>query len=425
MNVPLWSVILVSVVTAVIFGLILVIFGRNEKEITHRVSHLYPVSDPQFLRSMGVLLGPALVRGNRVETLLNGNEIFPAMLKVIREAEKTITFETYIYWSGAIGRKFAETLSEKARQGVRVHVLLDWVGSEKMEEASIQTMRDAGVEIEKYHPPTWRTWRRINNRTHRKILVLDGKTGFTGGVGIADEWLGDAQGPDNWRDTHYRIEGPVVAQLQAAFADNWTKVKGSVLHGGEYFPELKEHGSHLAQVFKSSIEGGAESMHLMYLLSIAAAKKSIHLSMAYFVPDALARDAMVAALKRGVRIQIILPSRYIDKPLVRSASRGTWGVLLRSGAEIYEFQPTMYHCKLLIVDELWVSVGSTNFDSRSFKLNDESNLNVYNQEFAERQVADFKVDLTRSRQITFQEWESRPLTEKAWEYSLKIIRPQL
>lgn len=425
MNVPLWSVILVSVVTAVIFGLILVIFGRNEKEITHRVSHLYPVSDPQFLRSMGVLLGPALVRGNRVETLLNGNEIFPAMLKAIREAKKTITFETYIYWSGAIGRKFAETLSEKARQGVRVHVLLDWVGSEKMEEASIQTMRDAGVEIEKYHPPTWRTWRRINNRTHRKILVVDGKTGFTGGVGIADEWLGDAQGPDNWRDTHYRIEGPVVAQLQAAFTDNWTKVKGSVLHGGEYFPELKEHGSHLAQVFKSSIEGGAESMHLMYLLSIAAAKKSIHLSMAYFVPDVLARDAMVAALKRGVRIQIILPSRYIDKPLVRSASRGIWGVLLRSGAEIYEFQPTMYHCKLLIVDELWVSVGSTNFDSRSFKLNDESNLNIYNQEFAERQVADFKVDLTRSRQITFQEWESRPLTEKAWEYSLKIIRPQL
>lgn len=425
MNVPLWSVILVSVVTAVIFGLILVIFGRNEKEITHRVSHLYPVSDPQFLRSMGVLLGPALVRGNRVETLLNGNEIFPAMLKAIREAKKTITFETYIYWSGAIGRKFAETLSEKARQGVRVHVLLDWVGSEKMEEASIQTMRDAGVEIEKYHPPTWRTWRRINNRTHRKILVVDGKTGFTGGVGIADEWLGDAQGPDNWRDTHYRIEGPVVAQLQAAFTDNWTKVKGSVLHGGEYFPELKEHGSHLAQVFKSSIEGGAESMHLMYLLSIAAAKKSIHLSMAYFVPDVLARDAMVAALKRGVRIQIILPSRYMDKPLVRSASRGTWGVLLRSGAEIYEFQPTMYHCKLLIVDELWVSVGSTNFDSRSFKLNDESNLNIYNQEFAERQVADFKVDLTRSRQITFQEWESRPLTEKAWEYSLKIIRPQL
>jgi cardiolipin synthase len=417
MSVPLWSVILVSVVTAVIFGLILVIFGRNEKEITRRVSHLYAISDPQFLRSMGVLLGPALVRGNRVETLLNGNEIFPAMLKAIREAEKTITFETYIYWSGTIGRKFVETLSEKARQGVRVHVLLDWVGSEKMEEASIQTMRDAGVEIEKYHPPTWRTWRRINNRTHRKILVLDGKRGFTGGVGIADEWLGDAQGPDNWRDTHYRIEGPVVAQLQAAFADNWTKVKGSVLHGGEYFPELKEHGSNLAQVFKSSIEGGAESMHLMYLLSIAAAKKSIHLSMAYFVPDALARDAMVAALKRGVRIQIILPSRYIDKPLVRSASRGTWGVLLRSGAEIYEFQPTMYHCKLLIVDELWVSVGSTNFDSRSFKLNDESNLNVYNQEFAERQVADFKVDLTRSRQITFQEWESRPLTEKAWEYS--------
>lgn len=425
MDLPLWSIILVSVATAVIFGLILIIFGRSEKEIAQRVAHQYDISDPQFLRVMGVLLGPALVMGNRIETLLNGDEIFSAMLKAIRGAEKTITFETYIYWSGNIGKEFVDALSEKSRQGVRIHVLLDWVGSEKMEESSIQQMRDAGVEIEKYHPPTWRNWRKMNNRTHRKILVVDGKVGFTGGVGIADEWKGDAQGPLNWRDTHYRVEGPVVAQLQAAFNDNWTKVKGNVLHTQNYFPELKKNGAHFAQVFKSSTEGGADSMHLMYLLSIAAAKKSIHLSMAYFIPDALARDAMVAALKRGVTIQIIVPGHYIDKTLVRSASRGTWGPLLEAGAEIFEFQPTMFHCKVLIVDELWVSAGSTNFDNRSFKLNDEANLNVYNQQFAQRQLADFRGDLARARRITFEEWKSRPWQEKAWEYSLKIMRPQL
>ncbi|MEP7371479.1 MAG: cardiolipin synthase [Nitrosospira sp.] len=425
MDLPLWNIILVSVATAVIFGLILIIFGRSEKEITRRITHLYPISDPQFLRSMSVLLGPAFVVGNQVETLLNGDEIFPAMLKAIRSAEKTITFETFIYWSGNIGKEFADTLSDKARQGVRIHILLDWVGSQKMEESYIQEMRDAGVEVEKYHRPTWRTWRRLNNRTHRKILVVDGRIGFTGGVGIADEWNGHAQGPDNWRDTHYRIEGPVVAQLQAAFTDNWTKVKGNVLHSGEYFPELKENGPHFAQVFKSSTEGGAESMHLMYLLSIAAAQESIHLSMAYFVPDVLARDAIVAALKRGVTIQIILPGRYIDQTLVRSASRGTWGSLLEAGAEIFEFQPTMFHCKVLIVDKQWVSVGSTNFDNRSFKLNDEANLNVYDQQFAQRQLVDFRRDLARARQITFQEWKNRPWKEKAWEYSLKIMRPQL
>lgn len=425
MDLPLWSIILVSVATAVIFGLILIIFGRSEKEITQRVAHQYTICDPQFLRVMSVLLGPALVMGNRIETLLNGDEIFPAMLKAIRGAEKTITFETYIYWSGTIGKEFVDALSEKSRQGVRIHVLLDWVGSEKMEESSIQQMRDAGVEIEKYHPPTWRNWRKMNNRTHRKILVVDGKVGFTGGVGIADEWKGDAQGPLNWRDTHYRVEGPVVAQLQAAFNDNWTKVKGNVLHTQNYFPELKKNGTHFAQVFKSSTEGGADSMHLMYLLSIAAAKKSIHLSMAYFIPDVLARDAMVAALKRGVNIQIIVPGHYIDKTLVRSASRGTWGSLLEAGAEIFEFQPTMFHCKVLIVDELWVSAGSTNFDNRSFKLNDEANLNVYDQQFAQRQLADFRGDLARARRITFEEWKNRPWQEKAWEYSLKIMRPQL
>jgi cardiolipin synthase len=294
-----------------------------------------------------------------------------------------------------------------------------------MDDGYIEKMREAGVKIEKYHPLEWYTWRRLNNRTHRKILVVDGKIGFTGGIGIADQWTGHAQGPDNWRDTHYRIEGPVVAQLQAAFVDNWTKVKGNVLHTAEYFPELEEVGTQLAQVFKSSKEGGADSMHLMYLLSVASATKSIHLSMAYFVPDTLAQDAMVAALRRGVTIQILLPSKYIDKPIIRSASRGTWGPLLEAGAEIFEFQPTMFHCKVLIVDGVWVSVGSTNFDNRSFKLNDEANLNVYDQEFAQRQLRDFQADLARSKRITLEQWKKRPWQEKAWENVLEVVRRQL
>lgn len=425
MSVTFWVVIFALVAMAVAGGLVFVIFGRSEKQIKTRVSHLYSISDPQFIKSIDALLGPPLMAGNCVKTLLNGDEIFPAMLEAIRAAEKTITFETYIYWSGEIGREFAEILSEKAQKGVKVHVLLDWMGSQKMAESYIQEMRDAGVQIERYHPVEWNTWMRLNNRTHRKILVVDGKVGFTGGIGIADQWKGHAQGPDNWRDTHYQVEGPVVAQLQGAFTHHWTKTKGDVLHSGEYFPDLKEAGTQLAQVFTSSKEGGADSMHLMYLLSVASATKSIHLSMAYFIPDVLAREEMVAALKRGVAIQIILPSGYIDKPIVRSASRGTWGPLLEAGAEIYEFQRTMFHCKILIVDELWVSVGSTNFDNRSFKLNDEANLNIYDRDFALRQLADFRADLTRSKRVSLDEWKNRSWKEKAYENALQLVRGQL
>jgi len=281
------------------------------------------------------------------------------------------------------------------------------------------------VQIEKYHPLRWYSLDRMNNRTHRKILVVDGKVAFTGGVGIADEWNGHAQDKDHWRDTHFRIEGPAVAQMQAAFNDNWLKVSGDLLHGDDYFPPLEKSGPLLAQVFKSSPDGGSESMHLMYLLSVASATKSIDLAMAYFVPDDLALDALVAALKRGVRVRIIMPGNKTDAKSVRTTSRALWGRILYAGAELYEFEPTMYHCKVLVVDGLWVSVGSTNFDNRSFRLNDEANLNVYDREFAERQRADFEQDLKRSRRITLEEWDARPWTEKAMEPFLRIFRSQM
>ncbi|MDQ3026174.1 MAG: phospholipase D-like domain-containing protein [Pseudomonadota bacterium] len=419
-----------KVLFLVLLGALLTLLAVNftsdkEKQVRKHIEHRYAVDDPQFVRSMGVLLGPALVDGNRVETLLNGDEIFPAMLAAIRGAKQTLTFETYIYWSGKVGKDFADALAERARAGVKVHILLDWVGSQKMEKPLLEQMAQAGIEIQRYHPLTWHSLDRVNNRTHRKLLVADGRVGFTGGVGIADDWSGHAQDQDHWRDTHYRIEGPAVAQMQAAFNDNWLKVSGVVLHGDAYFPPITPAGQHLAQMFKSSPDGGSDSMHLMYLLSVAAATKTIDLSMAYFVPDDLALEALVAALKRGVRVRIIMPGKLTDSKAVRSASRALWGDILKAGAELYEYQPTMYHCKVLVVDGLWVSVGSTNFDVRSFRLNDEANLNVHDRDFAARQLADFENDLKRSRRITYEEWAARPWKEKAVEHFLALFRSQL
>jgi cardiolipin synthase len=421
-----WGRTLLVVAASVVLTLLAVNLAPDgDKKIRRKVEHRYPVNDRQFVDAMGALLGPTLLDGNRVETLINGDRIFPAMLAAIRSARRTICFETYIYWSGNVGREFAEALSERARAGVKVHVLIDWVGSQKMDKALLDGMAAAGVQIHKYHPLKWYTLDRVNNRTHRKFLVVDGVVGFTGGVGIADEWSGDAQDPQHWRDTHYRVEGPVVAQMQAAFADNWMKVSGDVLHGDAYFARAENRGPHLAQVFKSSIEGGAESTHLMYLLSIAAATESIDLAMAYFVPDEIALEALQAALKRGVKMRIIMPGHHTDSTIVRKASRALWGPILRAGAELYEYQPTMYHCKVLVVDGLWVSVGSTNFDERSFRLNDEANLNIYDREFAQRQRADFEADLKRSRRITYEEWANRPWTEKATERFWSLFGSQL
>jgi cardiolipin synthase A/B len=416
-------VLAVGVTVAVI--LLILNLGSGEKKIKHEIAPLYAVEDPQFLRSMGSLLGPAIVGGNKVTTLLNGDEIFPAMLEAIRSAKKTITFETYIYWSGTIGDEFAEALSERARAGVKVHVLLDWVGSGKAKKEYIDKMKEAGVEVDKYHPLRWYNFRRVNNRTHRKILVVDGKVGFTGGVGIADKWSGHAQDPEHWRDSHFRLEGPAVAQMQAAFMDNWIKTQSKVLHGEEYFPALTPVGSSSAQVFKSSPGEGSESVRLMYLLSIASARRRLLIANSYFVPDDLAVSTLADAQKRGVDVEIIVPGTKIDSELSRKASRSRWGDLLKAGIEIYEYQPTMYHCKVMVVDDIWVSVGSTNFDNRSFRLNDEENLNVYDADFARRQTKDFEEDRKKSHRVTLEEWKHRPLWEKIVEHAAGLLRSQL
>lgn len=399
--------------------------STGEKKVDRKIAALYSVEDGAFVRSMGNLLGPQLTEGNRTQELLNGDAIFPAMLEAIRGAQKSITFETYIYWSGEIGKEFSQALSDRARAGVRVHVLLDWVGTNKMDDSELDEMREAGVRVEKYHPIRFYNLGRLNNRTHRKLLVIDGSIGFTGGVGIADKWLGDAEDPDHWRDTHFRVEGPAVAQMQGAFMDNWIKTRGEVLHGNDYFPPLAKAGDQIAQVFKSSANEGSESARLMYLMSITCAAKSVRIANSYFVPDDLSVETLVAAKKRGARVQIIVPGEHIDAEVTRKASKSRWGPLLEAGAEIYEFQPTMFHCKVMIIDEIWVSVGSTNFDSRSFRLNDEANLNVLDARFAKRQVEIFEADLLRSRPFTHAQWKRRPFSEKVMEHMAGLLRSQL
>ena len=420
-----WRIGILTFLATGLAVLLIANLSLGDKRIDEHVPALYTVQDPQFRRTMNVMLGPALLEGNRTQALLNGDQIFAAMLEAIRGAQKTITFEMYIYWQGRIGEEFTRALIERARAGVKVHVLFDALGSQKIDDKVIERMKEAGARVEIYNPVRWYSIAQMNNRTHRKILVVDGRIGFTGGVGIADEWTGNAQDPDHWRDTHFRIEGPAVAQVQAAFMENWIEVTGEVLHGPEYFPELPRAGSETAQFFVSSPGGGGESAQLLYLLSIAAAGKSVLLSAAYFVPDDNEVRQFVEARKRGVRVQIIVPGTITDSQVVRRASRSTWGDLLRAGVEIYEYQPTFYHVKVMIVDGLWVTVGSTNFDSRSFSVNDEANLNVYDATFAAAQAKIFADDLARSRRITLEEWQQRPWTEKLWEHTMGLLSSQL
>ena len=417
--------IALTILATLVVVFLVVNFKTPEKEPHHKVKHLCAIDDPQLTREMGALLGPAILQGNRVSVLHNGDEIFPAMLAAIRSAKRTITFETFIYWSGAVGEEFAAALIERAHAGVRVHVMLDWVGTSKMPAELVTRMTGAGIEVVRYHAVRWYNLGKLNNRTHRKVLVIDGALGFTGGVGIADEWLGHAQDPQHWRDMHFKVEGPAVAQMQAAFLDNWIKTTGVVLHGEAYFPPIPSCGDQQMQMFISSPKGGSASMRLMYLTAITAAEVSIDIEAAYFVPDGLMSGELVGARRRGVKIRVLLPDKHLDSDTVRIASKREWGSLLECGVEIHLYDPTMLHCKMLIFDRRLVSVGSTNFDMRSFELNDEASLNVYDSEFAAHMTRVFESDLKQSTPFSFEQWRNRSALEKFAETILLPIRSQL
>jgi cardiolipin synthase A/B len=368
------------------------------KQPRQEIAPLYSARSPEFRQAAGSLLGPNFVLGNNITTLVNGNQIFPAMLGAIRSAKHSINFETYTFWDGEIAHQFTEALAERARAGVKVNAILDAQGTQKMGMQNLERLRGAGVKVVKYHSVFWPDPRRYNNRSHRKLLIVDGQIAFTGGVGIADLWTGNAESPQHWRDNHYRVTGPVVAQLQATFATTWLKTRGEVLHGAGYFPPLATTGPYLAQAIRSGAHN--ENLDLMYLLAIASAKQTLRIENAYFLPDDLMRKELIEAAKRGVKVEIVVPGKKIDQKLVRLASRRHWAELIRAGIRIFEYQTTMVHVKLMVVDDVFVSVGSGNFDNRSIRLNDEANLDVLDRSFAAQQTRLFEADKKQCREVT-------------------------
>lgn len=418
------AICLLSIVATIAVVLAVLNLMPQEVLLNRDFHGVSPVASAQFHYEVSNIPGPTVLDGNRVVALQNGDRIFPAMLAAIRGARKSVDFETYVEWSGRISREFVDALSERARAGVPVHVLVDAIGG-RMNADRVEAMRKAGVQFEYYHPLRWYTLDRLNNRDHRKILVVDGRVGFTGGVGIADPWSGEARKPDHWRDMQFEVEGPVVAQMQAVFEDNWIVTTGHALLGPDYFPPLSRAGTSSAQMFASSPITGSENMQLMYLMAIGAARKSIDLEAAYFVPGDLMRKALKQALRRGVRVRIIVPGPHVDSRIVNDASQAQWGTMLQAGARIYRYQPTLFHSKMMIVDRYLTMVGSANFDNRSFKLNDEANLNVYDADFAARMTRVFDLDLSRSREVGLRQWRRRPWLRKAKDWLSSLTSSQL
>jgi cardiolipin synthase A/B len=399
---------------------------RREGGHGYRLRGEVDAAEPSFLRAAEAITGAPVSYGNDAELLINGDRIFPAYLEAIREAEETVNLLTYAYWRGEIAVQVADTLCEKAGAGVECNLILDAVGAAKMDRELVTKMRDAGVQVCFFRPPKPYAVKRLQHRTHRKLLIVDGRTGFTGGVGIAEEWTGDAQDPDHWRDTHVRVRGPVVRGLQGAFAENWLECTGDVLAGDRYLPYIEEvEDGGPMQVMRSSATIGDTNAEALVYLALAAAKRSIELTSAYFVPRPAFTEALVEAAERGVEVRILVPGSHIDKEFVRTAGRAAYDDLLDAGIEIYEYCPTMLHAKTVTVDGVWSSVGSVNFDNRSFQLHDEVTLCVQSERFAAELQDAFEHDLESSERIDPDEWDGRVVSQRARERITKYARREL
>ena len=396
-------------------------FFPNEKKVSHRIHADYSVGDETFVRTVGQLLGPPLLAGNKVTALQNGDEIFPALLEGIRSAKTSITFENFLLKEGRVSDEFAAALVERANAGVKVHFLQDALGCDDVRNRAMNLLRRSKVELEVFRFLNLT----MNYRTHRKILVIDGRVGFIGGVGIADDWQGNGRMRGYWRDSHYRVEGPAVGQMQQAFMDNWVETRGHLLHGNDYFPKIETAGDDTCQIFKSSAGEGSDSARLMLLISIAAARHHIRIANAYFIPDQLCRDTLIEACQRGVKVEVIVPGSDIDAQLVRSVGKSRWRALLEAGVRFYEYQPGRFHCKYLLVDDCWASVGSANLDNRSMSLNEEANLNVLDHEFVAMHTRVFEDDKQHSREVKLDDWRRRPWNEKVRGRLGTILRSQM
>ena len=383
------------------------------------------MGEPAFRSTLVAYTGNAVVPGNRVEVLLNGDQIFPAKIAAIRAARKSITYAQYVFEEGAPAADTAQALAERCRAGLPVHVLLDAVGALAMPVQYRDWMVEAGCQVAFYRPLTPWMFDRVNERNHRRILVVDGVVGFTGGSGTSGKWSGNGKQDGHWRDTDVRVEGPVVEQLQGAFAENWLEATGVALGGPAYFPRpLEVKGGVDAQVVRSSPAGGSVAMYTMFLLAMTAARRSIYITNPYFVPDEKMVETLIQARRRGVRVVLLLPGA-IDHNLVRQASRGGFGRLLKEGIEIHEYKPAMLHAKTMVIDSMWATVGSTNLDRRSFALNEELNLVIYDAGVARRLEQVFEKDLSESGVVTYKRWASRGLMSRVLEFLAVPVRDQL
>lgn len=388
------------------------------------VQHSARIGTPAFEKATSVAVKSPWVDGNHVTPYVNGDAFYPAMLKAIRSAQKSITFETFAMVNGKVTYDFVTAFCERAKAGVNIHIILDAFGSEEFGEVNIKRLHQHGVKVHFYHDQLLRHPIRYIVRDHRKLMIVDGKIGFTGGCGIADAWSGDAQTPMNWRENQYQVTGPVVAQMQRDFIDNWVYTGGQPLTGADYFPHLGKTGHHRAQNFISSPKDKSYTVPHLYRQVIASARKSIVIQNSYYLPDRAITRELIAARKRGVHVELILPGKYIDAWLIRYFSRHRYHELLKAGVHIYEYQKAMMHCKVMVVDGAFTSVGSANFDARSLYINDESNLNVINTDFAQGQLKIIEFDKKHSIRVTEATSPWNPLTFLP-RAACSLIAPQL
>jgi cardiolipin synthase len=413
---------------AIAFLLLMLVLALFEPGLRFKIasSPSVPLDSDDFSRMLSALTNSTLHTDNRVEVLTNGDIFYEAELEAIRSAKYNINIEAYIFQKGRVAGRFIEALIERARAGVKVNLVVDAIGSFATWNSYVKPLRDAGARVEKYHPIRWYTLPRINNRTHRVLIIVDGRVGFVGGAGFADHWLYGKKGSRRWRDSMFRLEGSAVTDLQSTFIENWLEASGEILAAPEYFPPCEAAGNARAMVIDSSPSiGQSTRARVLFQTLLASARKTIHINTPYFLPDRSARKEMVRAItERGVRITIITPGRHADHLLTRTSSQRLYGELLKAGAKILEYQPSMMHAKVMVVDGVWSVVGSTNFDNRSFGLNDEVNLAAFDEELGERLQEDFILDLAESQEVTYDQWKQRSLLERVHEWLGWVLERQ-
>jgi cardiolipin synthase len=388
------------------------------------LDHEMAVESDEFLTSIAGATGAPFVPGNSLQILNDGEEFYPAMLEDIARAEVSITMEAYIYWAGNIGMQFAEALSDRARAGVRVKILLDAIGSSDIGDEIVKILESAGCQIAWYNPVRWYTLGRVNNRTHRKSLIIDGRIAYTGGAGISDDWV-DTPQHEAWRDIQIRLEGPGVTPLQTGYAQNWLESTHELISGPAYYPVLEPAGDLSVLTIMSSPVTGSSNARTLYYLSITSARRSIHIANPYFVPDPAALDALIDAKKRGVDVRVMVPGDKNENWLSRRNAVRLYGRLLEAGVVILEYQPTLLHHKTMVVDGLWATIGTTNFDSRSFAHNEENNVCFYDRPLAEELDAIFARDIERCKRIELAEWRRRGLFWKTQEVIAAFLQEQV